>query len=228
MLIETGKIQETMSALPERFKDLIMSPDIDIAISEITKRHGLDEQGKSTLKGETILLLIGAESGTDFIKNIQSKIALTEEKAKKIFVEINLVIVDPIMDNFYHRDVEDDEDLGLTREEEEKILSDVEKEREQKKGVKKPDEFVAPGGNIVDLTANRISFAKKIEPSLENKIPVRPIDTFGQTNFRNPITEEKMQGTFSLGRKETSYNEETTDSTSSPQVKKDPYREMPE
>src|SRR3989344_8963303 len=98
MEITSEKIEEKFAQLPERLREMILGPSVDGAILEIVGKYNLSQDQKNSLKGEAILLLIGAATGEESLNDIREKLKLDQERAEDIFVDINAVIVDPIMD----------------------------------------------------------------------------------------------------------------------------------
>ena len=72
MLIEIDKIEEKLDSLPERLKEMVLDDHVNKTVVEIAINYGLNTEKKDVLMGETTLLLIGAITGEDFIKDLKS------------------------------------------------------------------------------------------------------------------------------------------------------------
>ena len=82
--------------LPKDAQDAINSLDWAKTAEEIGKKYLLDESEINDFQVETLLILIGAEDGNDFAKNVEDNVGTSKDEAEKIAEETIQKIFTPI------------------------------------------------------------------------------------------------------------------------------------
>lgn len=90
-------INEELAVLPKELKDIINIFEWDSLVEEIGKKHNLTPYKIFTLQIETALVLIGLVAPNLYIENIEQKVGVNQEEAKKITMETNQKIFTPMM-----------------------------------------------------------------------------------------------------------------------------------
>ena len=99
-------MEDTVVTLKKRFGELpkdvqkaILSVDTSAAFMRITTKHALSIDQAGKLENETTFVMLGFEHPTDFTKNLQKSLGLSEEKIRDIAQDINEQIFRPIKDS---------------------------------------------------------------------------------------------------------------------------------
>jgi len=89
MLLTPQQIQERFLKLPPELRDAIFSEDITSAIMAIGKKYGLAIDKIGELHSETNHVILGASHPKDFISNLEKRLEVDKETARKIAHEVN-------------------------------------------------------------------------------------------------------------------------------------------
>lgn len=178
-------IADQMKKLPKDVVDAIVSVDYKTKLQEVTKRQKLliDQAGK--LEMETTLVMIGLEPLNDYTENIKRELAISDERAKEVSLDVSENIFKPIRESLYKMNKEteseevasnkiewgstDTNDINLNRDQ---ILSEIEDP---------------------SLIKSEITSFKKPTEDPENKIAInssREIETLDEIPYQQDIKVE--------------------------------------
>ncbi|MDP3934980.1 MAG: hypothetical protein Q8Q46_02080 [Candidatus Giovannonibacteria bacterium] len=99
---ETNKnieIMERYKDLPEDIQQALFSSATSDAILAIGKKNGLAIDKIGELVDETGLVMLGITSPSDYVKNLVSRLSVTQEKARAIAEEINQKVFQPVRES---------------------------------------------------------------------------------------------------------------------------------
>ncbi len=151
MTYQTPHFKENYDDLPADVQDAFTSVSVGKTIQEIGKKHQLHVDQISSLFDETGFIMIGATHPRNYIENIQSKLAIDVNAAKKIATDVNEQIFRPIRESLkkihqVDEKPEQDTTVEQSSEKQEPKTSDPANETSMTKAEKTVEE--APRGNI--------------------------------------------------------------------------------
>lgn len=91
-------IKEYFEAVSEKLQKLIMSPDTQSHILEISRKYSLVEEQATQLENEIFMTLLGLDTVSNFRKNLVSELGISYDQALKISFEANEKIFSKVMD----------------------------------------------------------------------------------------------------------------------------------
>jgi len=188
MEITEEQFEEKFKNLPERFREMVFSADVDDTVGELSRLYGLlGEEKREALKGGVVLLLVGLSTGEDFIRDAKEKLAISQETAGKIFLDVTDLILNPIMNRFYWRgETEEKERAELTPEEEKEIEKSIEADKliDKTYASMEPTPGVATSSDELKEAIDHLDFGTII-PTLGEK--------YGLTIIKQGLLERKIK-----------------------------------
>lgn len=93
------QLQEKFKTLPEDIQGLIMDEDFGPAVTLLCKELGVDAVKALDVEDEVFDVLVGISHPKDFVRNIQSKIGVDEQKARAIAEKVNDEVFQPVKES---------------------------------------------------------------------------------------------------------------------------------
>lgn len=94
-----GILKEYLPKLPQKLREAILSVDFRKNIEVVGKKNSLHINQVGLLENETVLVLLGLESGNDYARNIRRELQITEDRAREITKQINELIFIPVRES---------------------------------------------------------------------------------------------------------------------------------
>ncbi len=92
-------VKEEMVKLPKETQEAISSLDWGSVAEEIGKKYLLSESEVNDFQVETLLVLVGIETGDSYARNIEDEVGTSKEEAEKMAEEASQRIFTPIYNN---------------------------------------------------------------------------------------------------------------------------------
>lgn len=182
-------------SLPQELKDAIMSVETSEKLRAVTGKNSLMLDQATELGDEVGLLMLGITKQKDFLKNIEKRLEINEEKALAIAKDVNTEILDSIRESL-RKIQEQQEEVSASEPvvvEQPKTINTVEPQGTEKQQmissvenagnftVDKPHQTSSPQYN--DTNINRDALLKHIEGA-EPAVPL--VDHLLTTPVSNP------------------------------------------
>lgn len=78
------ELRKYLQGIPSYVQDIIVSDEFKKVLDETARNNALSEIQKTRFINETILVMIGAESGSSYISNLREALNITPERANAI------------------------------------------------------------------------------------------------------------------------------------------------
>ena len=206
------QLREKFKTLPKQVQRAIVSANTEERMLEISKKHNLHIDQTSELLAETGLVMFGLSPTSDYVKNLQRKLQISNDKATQISQDINeqvfkeiksvLVEAEKIGEPTGEQTLLSPEEEGDTPPSRESILGEIEDDPEE------PVELNGEPSPLSELAGE--------------EIPKEPVEL---NTPPKDIMEEKLGGEFSVQSTEQEVGKKEV---SAPEKKFDPYREAVE
>lgn len=85
----SAEIQKRIDALPADIRNLVLGAEIDAAIQEIGRKHGLHIDQMGALEAETIMVMVGMVQPEDFEEAVGDILDLDQQKSALIAKDVN-------------------------------------------------------------------------------------------------------------------------------------------
>ncbi len=174
-------IKERYFELPQHLQEAVTASDLPAKMKTIANNHGLMIDQLGSLRKEIILVMLGLESSSIFVKNVSKELEVDEKKSLAIAKDVESLIFSPIKS--YLREWEEEENRQLDIEEAEKeslstISSieqaggfSIEKEKIDPKKTRPDGAWKMPEEGEIELPEEIL---RHIE---EHKLPTKPANT---------------------------------------------------
>jgi len=93
------QLQEKFKTLPKDIQGLVLDEDFGPTVTFLCDEVGIDATKALDVEDEVFDVLMGFSHPKDFIRNIQSKIGIDQEKAKVIAEKVNEEIFQPVRES---------------------------------------------------------------------------------------------------------------------------------
>lgn len=222
MELTIERAKEAFQKLPDDLRKTLLSEDFGLIIQLIGGDVGITPEKALDVEDEVTLVLMGFSHPKDFVRNIQSKIGVDEQKARAIAEKVNEEIFQPVKESL-------------------KIVHNIKDEgAPATTPVTPPVPPMAPKPPTPSGTPS--SFPQMIVPTKINlEIPPKPPappakispgeNLSGQATYQQSqnIFEQKLQGVFKMPKEETLVPQKPSSSPTPPTPPRtggvDPYRE---
>lgn len=211
------QLKEKFEKLPADIKKVLLTDDIGVKAQLIGRDIGITPEQSLDTEDEAIAVLMGTSHPKDFIRNIQSKIGVDQEKAKAIAEKVNDEIFQPVRESL-------------------KVVHNIkDEEAPAVPSAPKPPTPPVPGSSTVPEVRPSV-FPEIIVPRPGGAAPMTPPPPFvppkAPETPKPPqnIFEQKLQGVFKMPKEETLVPPKSSP-PQPPQPPRpggvDPYREQP-
>jgi len=228
---------EKFNAVPKNIQGLIVDESFGPAITFLCKGLGVDAVKALDVEDEVLHVLVGISHPKDFIRNIQAKIGVDEEKARAIAEKVNDEIFQLVKESLkVVHNIGDDQQPTTNNLQQAPLRSELGSTPTPPVAPKPPAPQVASEASIASLASPNTD-----SPRFPQMIVPRPLGNL-QPTTNNPqqapeaprssqnIFEQKLQGVFKMPKEETlvppkptNNSQPTTDNQRGGGV--DPYRE---
>lgn len=235
------KFKEKFWTLPQDIQGALLSEDLGIEIQLIGRDTGITPEQALDVEDEVVTILMGTSHPKDFIRNIQSKLNIDQEKARTVAEKVNEEIFQPVRESLkLVHDIKDEEQsmTNSRQQSEPGLRSDLEGPLRSDLGsapsvptpptVPKPPESPTAPSSFPQMIV-----PPKINIEMAPKPPAPPAQTqITQPPQSQNIFEQKLQGVFKMPKEETLVPQKPSSSPPPPPTPPrtggvDPYREQP-
>src|SRR3989344_4560522 len=214
------ELEKKFNSVPENIQGLILDENFGPAITLLCKELGVDAVKALDVEDETLHVLIGISDPKDFIRNIQAKIGVDEEKARAIAEKVNDEIFQLVKESLkvVHNITETASEASVAS-----VSSAPPDALRSTPTVPRPP---APPSSTLNAPRSTTStFPQMIEPPKINIEVIQKPPTQPSQN----IFEQKLQGVFKMPKEETLVPQKPSFSPTPPTPPRpsgvDPYRE---
>lgn len=234
-----GQLRDRLNKLPNDIQQELSSDDLGLIIQIIGSDAGITPEQSLDVEDEVVMVLMGTSHPKDFIRNIQSKIGVDQEKAHAIAEKVNDEIFQPVKESL--KIVHNIKDEGASQQ----ALSDSEASvasvsasvEHPTPNIPLPPVPPTPPGSTLNAprsTAN--TFPQMIVPpipqgaSLASEASIVSIPKIPEAPKPSQnIFEQKLQGVFKMPKEETLVPQKPSSPPTPPTPPRpsgiDPYRE---
>lgn len=92
-------IKNRLSQLPEDIQRAIKDGDLASKFDSVAEKNNLKIDQNGNLQTETLLVMLGLESNSDYIDNVQKSLEISRSEAINITKDVNELILSPIRDS---------------------------------------------------------------------------------------------------------------------------------
>ena len=216
------QIQEKFKALPKDIQGLVVDDDFGPAVTLLCKELGVEAVKALDVEDEVFDVLMGFSHPKDFIRNIQSKIGVDEEKARAIAEKVNDEIFQLVKESLkiVHNITETASEASVAS-----VSSAPPDALRSTPNVPRPP--APPGSTPYTPRSTTSAFPQMIVPPKINIEVIQKPPTQPSQN----IFEQKLQGVFKMPKEETLVPQKPSFSPTPPTPPRpsgvDPYREQP-
>ena len=232
-----GQLRDKLNKLPEDIQQELSSDDLGLIIQIIGSDVDITPEQSLDVEDEVVAVLMGTSHPKDFIRNIQTKIGVDEEKARAIAEKVNDEIFQLVKESLkVVHNIGDDQQPTTNNLQQAPLRSELGSTPTPPVAPKPPAPQVASEASIASLASPNTD-----SPRFPQMIVPRPLGNL-QPTTNNPqqapeaprssqnIFEQKLQGVFKMPKEETlvpprptNNLQPTTDNQRGGGV--DPYRE---
>lgn len=112
-------IQEQFQKLPKSLQDAILAVDLHDKMKVISEKHKLLIDKAAIFENETMLIMLGLESHTDYTDNLKKELRISDEQAQEIAKDVNEQIFLPIRESLKEMENKNIEEAEREQREEE-------------------------------------------------------------------------------------------------------------
>src|SRR3989344_4784600 len=231
-----GQLRNKLNGLPEDIQRELSSDDLGLIIQLIGGDVGITHEQALDVEDETVAVLMGTSHPKDFIRNIQTKIGVDEEKARAIAEKVNEEIFQLVKESLkIVHNIGDDQQPTTNNLQQAPLRSDLGSTPTPPMVPKPPAPQVASEASLASPNTDSPRFPQMIVPRPSGNL--QPTTNNPQQAPEAPkpsqnIFEQKLQGVFKMPKEETlvpprptNNLQPTTDNQRGGGV--DPYREQP-
>lgn len=196
--------------LPLDVQKLVIGDGAGDEIQLIGRDTGITPEQALDVEDEVVAVLMGTSHPKDFIRNIQSKIGVDQEKARAIAEKVNEEVFQPVKESL-------------------KIVHNIKDEGALATTPVTPMPPIAPKPPVPPTSTAPSSFPQMIVPPKINlETPPKPPAPPQPAQSQN-IFEQKLQGVFKMPKEETLVPPKSSPTPPTPPRPSgvDPYREQP-